>query len=372
MNVIVVCPTPQGGHIEHAANLSMAFADAGNEVTLVSRPGSVDYLPTSITERVQVKELLKPLRGTSGLRRLGNRLLVLAHEHWRVWSLLGRSKGQTLVIFEEPRYPFPRLIAAGRRDVSLVVFIHNVVEHDAQGARPPLGARLRDRVKRLSSRQYTAVVVHGSRQAEKLAATVSTSVLSAALPGSAWVERQWRQDPGSALAGGGLICPGELRANKGYHVAIAAARKADLPLTVAGKPIDDSYLAELRRLVGDDDRITILPRFLTPGEFETAVGSARAVVLPYVGFDAQSGVMSRALAAGRRVIASDLPSLREQAGDSALVSFVPPGDVDALAAAMASSSAAAANDERDGQDDGSEQQWLDLAALIGTRAGHAS
>jgi glycosyltransferase involved in cell wall biosynthesis len=69
------------------------------------------------------------------------------------------------------------------------------------------------------------------------------------------------------------------------------------------------------------------------GDLETIVAGARALVMP--SRDEGFGLPAlEALAAGTRVIVSDIPALREVTGDQASTVF-PVGDVDALSAALA-------------------------------------
>src|SRR3954452_15385165 len=86
MKVLIVCPTGKGGHIEHAANLGVALANNGHSVVILSRPGSRNYLPEDIAGMLTVREGLRPLADSRGLRRVINRVAVLAHEHRAIRS----------------------------------------------------------------------------------------------------------------------------------------------------------------------------------------------------------------------------------------------------------------------------------------------
>jgi glycosyltransferase involved in cell wall biosynthesis len=371
MRVIVVCPTARGGHIEHAANLSAAFSRAGDDVTLVSRPGSARYLPPKATELFRIAEVLYPLRRAAGLRRVADRAAVLSHEHLTLRRLIHDTEEPTLVVLEEPRYPSPRVLRGRRSDVALACFIHNVVEHSTHGGATSTVDRAREAVKRASLRQYDALVVHGRNQARKLSAHGPLPVVTAQLPAHGWVERSWHAQA-TAAAGPpiDLVCLGELRRNKGVHIAVQAARSAGRRLLVAGQPVDAGYRHELAALAERTDAITILDRFLEPVEFESFLRSARAVVLPYVGFDAQSGVLARAVAAGTPVIASDIPSLREQAAGSRLVDFVPVGDVRTLAKTMTEvAGRASANDNRNVYGQASDDEWHTITDQIRAATG---
>lgn len=129
-----------------------------------------------------------------------------------------------------------------------------------------------------------------------------------------------------------------LAPHRGLAVLLEAFRRvhAALPhatLTIAGSdhPRYLGYGARLQASTSAQSGV----RWYGPqseAELQNALAEARVVALPYLATSGASSVLHRAAAAGRAVIASDLPDLRSSAEESDLhVEFVPPSDVPALA-----------------------------------------
>jgi phosphatidylinositol alpha-mannosyltransferase len=122
---------------------------------------------------------------------------------------------------------------------------------------------------------------------------------------------------------------GRLEPRKGAQVLLQAAASLVPPVEVvlvgdgplrarlaAGAPPGTSFLGRL-----DDERLA------------AAVAGAEVLVAPSLGGESFGVVLLEAMAAGTAVVASDLPGYRLAAGEAAC--FVPPGDPDALAGALA-------------------------------------
>ncbi|MDQ0373234.1 glycosyltransferase family 4 protein [Cellulomonas humilata] len=108
------------------------------------------------------------------------------------------------------------------------------------------------------------------------------------------------------------------------HVALRAQDRSTPDLVLAGPAGREVDLSE-----GAGVHVT---GWLTDAELRDLVAGARALVLPSI--DEGFGLPAlEALAAGRPVLAADIPVLREVAGECAV--FAPPTDVDALAAGLA-------------------------------------
>lgn len=129
-----------------------------------------------------------------------------------------------------------------------------------------------------------------------------------------------------------------LAPHRGLNVLLEAFEhvQAALPratLTIAGSdhPRYPGYGAQLRASTQDKTGVRWRgPQ--TEAELQTALAETRVVVLPYLATSGASSVLHRAAAAGRAIVASDLPDLRATAEDSNLqAEFVPPGEADALA-----------------------------------------
>ncbi|MEQ8964382.1 MAG: glycosyltransferase [Azospirillaceae bacterium] len=134
---------------------------------------------------------------------------------------------------------------------------------------------------------------------------------------------------------------GKLKPYKGADVLVEAiarlpdALKARVRVEIAGEAhMDPAPLERRIAELGLGERIRVEPGFLAEADFDRRLAGADILAFPYRRIDA-SGVMAACMAHGRPVVASDLGSfadLLEPVRDCALV---PPGDPDALAAALA-------------------------------------
>lgn len=338
--VIVVCPTEYGGQIEHAADTAMALAadPAVEQVILLSRPGAAAYLGQPQVDGLRIVETVPPRR-TSGfgpLRRVVQ-VVDLVREHAQIRQLSRRGGENVVLALDSSKYPWPRLLTA-KSSQRLALFLHNVKPHHDEAA-----ASLRERVLRYlelgAARGVDRVIVHGEDQKRTARASVPGDLVAVTLPTSTRIDdvatapsvpvevadddaghtatsaRRATQDLTALTSSPYALVLGELRANKGVELAIDAAGHAGVPLVVAGR----AESAELGRELADRARragtVTVVDRFLERSEFTQLLEQATVVVLPYTHFDAQSGILAKAVAAGLPIVASDLASLREQAGE---------------------------------------------------------
>ena len=135
---------------------------------------------------------------------------------------------------------------------------------------------------------------------------------------------------------------GFVREDKGFHVLLEAAGHLlklfdDLRVVIAGypaRPEDEEYaarLAKMRETMEYRERVILDLRLLSELEFEQWLDEADIVVLPYLRVVAASGPLHRTLGRGKVVIAS---ATGHNLALSDVCLLVPPGDADALAAAI--------------------------------------
>lgn len=134
---------------------------------------------------------------------------------------------------------------------------------------------------------------------------------------------------------------GKLKPYKGADLLIEAfARmlpsvRARARLSIIGKPyMDLAPLRDLAARLGVADRVAIEPRFVADAEIPALFGPGSVAVFPYREIEA-SGVLSLAIAHARPILASRLGGFAETVRDGHDGLLVPPGDVAALADAMA-------------------------------------
>jgi glycosyltransferase involved in cell wall biosynthesis len=155
--------------------------------------------------------------------------------------------------------------------------------------------------------------------------------------------------PFSPVSGDGLVCFGRIHPDKGTHRAVAVARRAGLPLVIAGIVQDEDYFRQLvEPHLGAPDVTYVGP--VGPAERDALLGGALAL-LHLIGFAEPFGLsVVESLATGTPVIAYPLGSMPE---------IIRPGRtgflVDDLASAVAAVGAVAALSRRHCRDDVEER-----------------
>lgn len=130
---------------------------------------------------------------------------------------------------------------------------------------------------------------------------------------------------------------GYVRAYKGLDLALEAVARAAAPglkLFVVGEFYEDRapYDARIREL-GLAGRVVVEDRYVANEEVALYFQAADLVLQPYRSAT-QSGIAEISFAFGRPILATRVGGLPEQIEDGVTGLLVPPGDVDALAAAL--------------------------------------
>src|SRR5213076_3193172 len=125
---------------------------------------------------------------------------------------------------------------------------------------------------------------------------------------------------------------GVIRPYKGLGAAIEAVRRAgNARLVVAGDPLEPmDHYREQARGIDVDWRLGYLPQ----ADVDRALGDATIALFPYEPELDQSGALLRALGAGVPAVAYDVGGIAEPVRRFAAGRLVPPGDLDAFAAAV--------------------------------------
>lgn len=170
--------------------------------------------------------------------------------------------------------------------------------------------------------RFDRVVVH-SEQGRELLSTLG--VEATVIPHPVFPSDVARADDGHTL-----LCLGMIRPYKGLGDAIAAAKQiSGARLLVAGDPLEpvNGYREQAGEIA--EWRLGYLPQ----AEIERALGEATVALFPYRPELDQSGALLQALGAGVPAVAYDVGGIAEPVRQFGAGRVVPPGDVEALAAA---------------------------------------
>ncbi len=327
MRLALVGPAhPQkGGITQHTAALGRELAARGHEVAQVGwrhpypsllYPGQLE-----VDGGAEVVTAVPVHRALSWWDPLG---------WWRVGASVSRGDRCLLVLPATPHAPALRVLArrCARRGTPTTLVVHNVVPHEARpGDEALIGVLVR---------AVDRVVVHTDEEARRArelgARDVRMTPLPAALPDA--VSTTGPRGPGDPTVG---LIFGLVRPYKGVDVAIRAlAHVPRARLVIAGEfwtPVAE--LESLAAELGVADRVTLLPGYVPAADVPELFRACGVVLAPY---RSATGTQAAALAraSGRPIIASDTGGLGPDVVHDVDGLLVPPGDVEALAAAWRS------------------------------------
>lgn len=270
---------------------------------------------------------------------------------WRTRRLLAQAESVHIEFGSGDVEVFWFALAATRQRADCVVVAHDHPElaHHPAAALVPAGTRLGrglahrvlcplldGRLGRRLLGQAGVLVVLGEAAARERRAQGVSRVLAI---------RHGSDPPGRELAppsrGECVLFAGFVGPGKGVDVLLAAWRAlrgdAGLPLVLAGAatPPNDAWLAS-QLTAGDSgpDAPRILGEIPDEREFQGLIERAAVVVLPYRRSSPASGILVRAMRAGRAIVATPVPAVEGLIEDGHSGLLVPPGDAGALAQAI--------------------------------------
>lgn len=276
--------TPRGGWHSHAVALVERLADQSAEQHMLAHwPGATTPRNAATTELRCTWLGPRATGGLVTLRQIG----AMARDGDLDW----------VQIHGLPSEPFgfgfalAAKLALFRSGAALAVTPHN-----AFGRRGPVEfRRLRQATLRLFDRVF--VFSDDDRRWAGPRAVLAPFVLPSA------IERPTRPRSRRSSAGPTIAClPGQIRADKGFHLVPAALAGQDYAIRIAGP--DKGGFAELEACARDHG-VPLLgrPGFAEEEQFQAAIAQSDVVVLPYTRVT-QSAVLAYARAAGIPVAAS--------------------------------------------------------------------
>lgn len=336
-------PTTTGGHPRYTAELLTALIgsdpDGTLDVSLVTGENLDPAFETSAYPIHKILPSLKPRASfSSRLSHIGSRL---AHywnreRHFAEW-LSNRDKA-AIVHLQEVTYWTGDLDIRRLKRGGITVFhtVHNVRWHEHPWYLPPA---LADRIRRPALRACDGLMVHSERLKQNLSDMLGPGHPPIFVtPHGAWSGSNSRQEAASIderLALKHLLFFGIVRHYKGVHVLLDVLRKlpSDYTLTIAGEPTTGEYHEHLRTKVETfaPGRVEFIDRFVDDAEIPDLFAKSTLLILPYVNFDAQSGVLHDAISRGLPVVGTDVGAIGVSIREWKIGEVVEPGSVDGLA-----------------------------------------
>jgi glycosyltransferase involved in cell wall biosynthesis len=325
--VAVVAPVVpwRGGIAEHATMLCRALARQTEVLVVSFRQQFPAWLHPGGRER---RTPAPPLQGAHFVIDSINPLT------WRrACRLLGAFHPEVVIIPWWTAYLGPCLACiAGfcrRRGMHVRFLCHNVTDHE--------GRRWKSLMARLAWRQGHSFLLHTD---------ADEAVLLAALPGAVTLRHphppfgSYPEPKGSLprRARLELLFFGFVRPYKGVDVlleAMSRLKEESVHLTIAGEfwsPPEE--VARRLRVLGLEERVEIMPRYLSEAEVAEVFARADAVILPYHS-GGSSGIVALAARYRKPVVVTRVGGLAEAVVEGETGFVVAPGSGEALARTIA-------------------------------------
>jgi len=324
-----------------------AMAERGHDVDLIVRPDT--HVPArdpfvyyGVTRDSRLRIERAPVAGPSTARRVGYLAFGVGRAVGgaRADVLMTRDLGVASMLLSLPRAVRPPLVYESHGySPEVAAALPDLV---ATATRPTSSKlqRLARREARVWQRADGYVTITSALRAE-LEGRHGARPRIAVVPDGVRINRH-PGSPGSGTAGRVVAYAGHLYAWKGVDVLLEALARipAVRGLIIGGHPAEPD-LARTRSVaerLGLTDRITFTG-LVEPTRVPALLSEAAVLVLP----NTSSAISTRFtsplklfeyMAAGRPVVASDLPSIREVLIDGATALLVPPGNAEVLAGAI--------------------------------------
>ena len=323
MRIALVCPydlSVPGGVQSHVRQVADALRGMGDEVAVLAPGPGDDHVGLGRSVGVPFNDSVAPVAMSPvALRRTARAL---------------RDLGPDVVHVHEPLVPWVGPAAVRSAPAPVVVTMHAWSDRDRvyRVARPIGRALLRRAAVAIAVSEAAATYHAGA-----LGLPIGTFEV---VPNGVDVARFGQAEPLPEIVDAArptLLFVGRLERRKGLETLVRAftrvkAERPDLRLYVVGDgPERDRCQALLPARLRAD--LVFLGRVDTQ-DLPRFHASCDVYVAPALGGESFGIVLLEAMAAGRPVIASDIPGYRSVARDGVQARLVPPGDVDALVAAI--------------------------------------
>ena len=343
-----------GHHVEYAGHIARYLSGQGDDVILATLDRPPDEIAPALQEVAPKVHFLSdgdssrvtglmgwPLVEARGVHRC---LRLAAREDVDVVHFLSLDRSELAVFASCSLRTHPPAMFGTLFKPYFVGEAHKSVGpgkrlfHDA--SRLALGRMLRGGI-------MQGLFVHSERTKSLLEATFSDDVPSeriVVVPDPAkepprMTKKQARAELGLSGDAPMILFFSRARYDKGPDILLRALARleGDWLAVLAGEPatVGEREAASCRRTLQTSQRLVTRFGFILEPDADRYFRAADVVVLPYrKAFEGTSGVLQRAAAAGKPVIASDVGDVGPTVRDAGLGTLVPPESQEALAAAL--------------------------------------
>lgn len=321
--------------LHYTAQLANALAEAGNHVLFIASHDTADFAGDNSAEaRREFMEIVGPKVHLEWMHISANTsfktLFANLRSTARIAKLIKNFRPDILHVQETVNYRILGAIVLARR-VPMVLTVHNAEMHP--GKKASRTEFLRSRLRKSAD----AIIVHGKDIKERLLENpgMDADKIYRIPIGAYAYYRKWLS--GRPQVPNTILFFGSVFRYKGLDYLIQAAPKVleDIPhakFVIAGSGPD---WPRCKALIKNPESFTLYEHVISNPEVTHLFEEASVVVLPYIEAS-QSAVLCLSFALGKPTIVTDVGSMPEMVDDGETGLVVPPGDAEALSAAIVS------------------------------------
>lgn len=344
LHIAMYTPTAAGGHARYTHELITAVAEQGGrrdiEVSLVT---SVNLEPAFRSSAYPIHAILPALRPRVQFRNVMSWAMSRFIFYWnRDGSFVRWVEGNGAIdgvhIHEYTPWlallHYPRL---RRRRIKVMETVHNIRWNYTP---PGLPKWVPNVCNRRAWKSCDALFVHTPSLKQELADFLGPDHPPIFVtPHGVWANPDAGPKPASAerLGRKCLIFFGVINEYKGVHILLESLKQLpDVTLVIAGAASGAAYRSRLQEMIAGlpEGQVTLIDRFIEDDELPALFAGGTLVVLPYITFSAQSGVLHDALSWGLPVVGTEVGALGESIRGWNIGEVAPAGDAEALAASI--------------------------------------